>query len=95
MRTFVIVLLVVVGLIFLGGAIDIGGAPVFQHIDTALHTNFLMQIHSALFSLIYRGERSLDSGIQRTQGELEEFSHRPIGIDKQRKYKDLDKASDY
>ena len=95
MRALIIVLFVVLGLIFLGGAFNIGGAPIFGHIDAVLDTNLFMKIHYTFFSLIYRGERSLDSGINSTREDLEEFSKRPIGIDNPQKYEDLDKASDY
>ena len=95
MRTIIVVLLVVLGLIFLGGAFNIGGAPIFGHIDAALNTNLFMKIHYAFFSFISRGERSLDASVTRTREDLEEFSKRPIGIDNPEKYKNLDKASDY
>jgi hypothetical protein len=95
MRALIIVFFVVLGVIFLGGAFNIGGAPIFGHVDAVLDTNLFMQIHYTFFSLIYRGERSLDSGVMRTQDDLEEFSKRPIGIDNPETYRNLDNASDY
>ena len=95
MRALIIVFFVVLGIIFLGGAFNLGGAPIFGHIDAILDTNLLMDIHYAVFGLIYRGERSVDSGLRRTQDDLQEFSKRPIGIDNQEKYRKLNKASDY
>lgn len=95
MRALIIVFFVVLAVIFLGGAFNIGGAPIFGHIDAVLDTDLLMRVHYTVFGLIYRGERSLDSGIKRTHDDVEEFSKRPIGIDNPEKYRQLDSASDY
>jgi hypothetical protein len=92
MRTFVGVLVVVLLVIFLGGAVNLGGAPIFGHIDNVLGISLFMPIHYYTFWLLYRGEGSLRSGLGRTDSEIREFQRAPAGIDNQQKYRQLDDA---
>ena len=94
MRALILVVLVILAIIFLGGGVNLGKAPLFGHIDAVLGTNALMNMHYAIFSWLYRGERSVAEGIGRTGGDIDEFTKRPLGIDNPKKYRQLDRALD-
>lgn len=95
MRWFIIVFGIIFLVIFVGGAINIGDKPIFGHIDSILGTTALMRLHQVTFFILYRGEGSIGEGIDRTDEDLRDFSERPLGIDKAKKYRTLDSASDY
>lgn len=95
MKWFVLVFAILFGVIFLGGAVDLGSRPLFGHIDAILGTNALMSVHYGIFSFMYRGEDSTSEGLSRSQDDIEEFSERPLGIDNKKKYRELKDASDY
>ena len=92
MRALIIIILVVVGIIFVGGGINIGSAPVFQHIDAVLRTDFLMRVHYTTFYFLYRGEHSVGEGFSRTKSDVHEFEQRPAGIDNKAARDKLDEA---
>ena len=92
MRALIIVVIVVFGIIFVGGALNLDGAPIFAHIDRLLGTDFLMQMHYAAFFWLYRGEECVGAGVRRTEQDIEEISVRYFGIDKEKKYRQLDDA---
>ena len=91
MRTFGFVLLVFLVVVFIGGYINIGGAPIFWHIDAALGTDVLMELHHGVFFFLYGSS----SRLTHTTEKLKEFQETPLGIDKKRKYRQLDDASRY
>jgi len=93
MRAFIFVLVVVLALIFVGGGVPIGRDTIFGHIDSMLGTTALMNLHHAVFSLLYRGEETLESGVVKTDRDVKEFQERPIGIDNKGKYRLLDEAA--
>ncbi|GEM_PF-836364 len=95
MRWFIIVFATIFAVIFIGGAIDIGGKPIFGHIDTVLGTTALMGLHQGTFFILYRGEGTIGDGLDQTEDDVKEFSERPLGFDKAETYRKLDKASDY
>jgi hypothetical protein len=95
MRWFIIVFGIIFFVVFIGGAINVGEKPIFGHIDSILGTTALMRLHYVTFSLLYRGEHSLGEGLDRTDEDLRDFSKRPMGFDKAKKYRTLDSASDY
>jgi succinate-acetate transporter protein len=92
MRALIITVVVILGIIFLGGAVNLGSAPLFGHIDAVLGANVLMPIHYGVFWLLYRGQATLANGTGRTRDNVREFEKRPIGIDKEKKYQQLDEA---
>jgi hypothetical protein len=93
MRLAIVVVGVVLAVILACGAINIGGAPIFGHMDEVAGTYFFMAIYNNIFFFLHRGEDSVTSGLEKTETEIEEFSKRPAGIDNSRKYRQLDKAA--
>ncbi len=92
MRALIIVILVVLGIIFVGGGINVGGAPIFHHIDSVLRTHFFMSVHYRTFYFLYRGEHSVGEGLSRTQSDVREFEKHPAGIDNRAIRERLDEA---
>ncbi len=45
-----IIIIAVAAILYVGGAVDIGGSPIFEHIDTAIGATVLMDTHEAIFS---------------------------------------------
>ncbi len=93
MRTFIIVVLIIIAAIYLGGAVNVGSRPLFAHIDSLIGAHVFMRIHYGLFFLIYRGEAAIESGLDKADEDIQDFSERPIGIDKKKKYRQLDEAA--
>jgi len=93
MKTAIVVVCIIVAVIFLGGAVSIGGAPVFGHIDRLLKTDVLMNVYRTAFFFFYSAEESVESGLERTDSKLREFQERPAGIDKKEKDKQLEDAT--
>lgn len=95
MRYFIIVFAIIFGFIFVGGYVNLGGAPVFAHMDRMLGTNMFMKMHKTTFFFLYRGGHDVRDGVRRTEEDLKDFEQRPLGIDRKREYKRLDEASQY
>lgn len=55
--TFIAVL-IVLGLVYWGGAVTVREAPIFQHIDEKLGTTFFMGSHNRLMNVFRRGPKS-------------------------------------
>lgn len=89
MRTLAIVLAIFLAVVFIGGAVNLGRAPLFQHIDTALDTDVLMDLHYGVYFFLNKGGREYE----RTTEKVREFQDKPIGIDNKRKYRQLDDAA--
>jgi hypothetical protein len=94
MRALIIVIFALLAIIFVGGSLNVGGAPIFQHLDSLLHTDVLMDLHSSVFYFLYRGEYSAGEGLSRTKSDLEQFQQKPAGIDKRGYQRKIDKASE-
>ena len=47
-----IVVVAVIGVVYLGGAIEIGGKPLFGYIDSAIGTTVFMGIHNTMMNLV-------------------------------------------
>ncbi|MBM3302412.1 MAG: hypothetical protein FJY85_20980 [Deltaproteobacteria bacterium] len=62
MRNYGLIILVVVivlgAIVYLGGAVSVGGKPVFQYLDSALGTDFFMFCHYRLLFTLTRREGS-------------------------------------
>jgi hypothetical protein len=95
MRTVIIVIVILFGVLLLGGSISLGGQPLFGHLDSMIGASFFMDIHMAAFSFLYGGAQAVEDEFEETDSGLNEFSERPIGIDNKKKYKQLDEASQY
>jgi hypothetical protein len=94
MRALIIVIFALLAIIFVGGSLNIGGAPIFQHLDSLLHTDVLMDLHSSIFYFFYRVEHSAGEGLSRTKSDLEQFQQKPVGLDKRGYQRKIDKASE-
>jgi len=93
MKTGIIVVCIVVAVMFLGGAVNIGGAPVFGHIDNFLGVHALMNAHRSVFFFLHKGQEVLESESERAGSTVNEFQERPVGIDNKGKYRQLDEAA--
>lgn len=93
MKALIITVIVILLVIFVGGAVPLGGASLFEHIDSVLGVDALMRVHYATFWLLYRGEASPGSGISRTRKDIQDFEKAPVGFDKQKTYRKLDEAA--
>jgi len=47
-----------ISIIYIGGAVPIGGAPIFYHLDVKFNTHAFMRTHIKVMSLFRRHERS-------------------------------------
>lgn len=92
MRIAIVIVAVALAVIFFGGAVNLGSAPLFGHIDRVLGTTALMDLHYKVFSMIYRGEGAVGEEYQRTRGTVDELE-RKAEFGKTQKYRQLDKAS--
>ena len=93
MKALIITVIVILLVIFVGGAVPLGGASLFERIDSLIGTNALMGLHYATFWIIYRGEATPGSGITRTEKDIRQFEEAPVGFDKKKTYKKLDEAA--
>ncbi len=92
MRSIITAVVIALAVVFAGGVINIGGAPLFARVDGLIGTHLFMNVHRSCFFFLYRGEAALDYGVGKTKAEVDEFSKRPIGIDRQKQYQKLDEA---
>jgi hypothetical protein len=93
MRTAIVVIAIILALVLLGGVVNLGGAPIFRHIDSVLGTNVLMTAHNTLFFFLHRAQQRIEEQSSRAGEELEKFQEEPIGIDTKGRYKKLDDAA--
>ncbi len=56
-----IAVLVVVGIVYWGGAIKVGDAPIFYHLDQKLGTTFFMRSHLRLINVFRHGPKDKKS----------------------------------
>ena len=95
MRTYIMIIVLVVAVIFLGGVVNVGGRPIFAQIDRLIGANVLMTVHHGFFFFVESGEERVYSDLEKTGEDIREFSKKPIGIDNEKKYRELDSALDY
>ncbi len=94
MRVAILVIAIILLVIFLGGAVKLGKAPLFGHIDSVLGTTALMRLHYTVFSVIYHGKESAGEFGEGTRSEIDDMAKK-AEFGKKQNYKRLDKASDY
>ncbi len=70
MRTLIIVVLAVLAIIFVAGTLNVGGAPIFFHLDSMLDTDLFMDLHDSIFFFVYRWKDRADSGLSRAKSDL-------------------------
>ncbi len=93
MRTLIVVVLAVLAIIFVAGAVNIGGAPIFYHLDSVLNTDFFMDLHDSIFFSIYRWKDSADTELSGAKSNLQKFEEKPLGIDKRGYKRKIDEVS--
>jgi hypothetical protein len=91
MRTVAIVLAIFLAVVFIGGAVKLGGVPLFERVDVALNTDVLMDLHHGIFFFLHEGEGEYQNASQR----VKQFEEKPIGIDNKKHYRQLDQAAKY
>ncbi len=95
MKAAAIIVMSILGLILIGGSVNVGGGPVFWHIDGLIGSDVLMPVYDYTFGLMLESGRSAKSAVDQTDRNVDDFQERPIGIDNKSKYRRLDEASDY
>jgi hypothetical protein len=93
MRTVIVALVIALVVIFVGGSLRVGGDSIFGHIDSVVGAPVLTGIYRTVFFFLYKGVAAVESEVSETNEELKEFQERPLGIDKQKTYRQLDDAA--
>jgi hypothetical protein len=93
MRAAIVVIVIILAIVLIGGVVNLGGAPIFRHIDSVLGTNVLMTAHYTLFFFLHSAQQRVEEESARANKELKDFQEKPIGIDKKGHYQKLDEAS--
>lgn len=93
MKAVVVVLVVILALVFLGGAIRVGGDSLLGHVDSVLGITLFSDVYYTLFFFMHEGVDRVESGYKNTDRELRDFQKKPLGFDKQRKYRELNDAA--
>ncbi len=93
MRTVIVIVVILLAIVFVGGVLNIGGRPLFGHMDRIIGKSLFMDIHRSCFFFLYRGHRTMDMGVDKTKSDLGEFGKRPIGIDREKQHRDLKDAA--
>lgn len=95
MKSVVIVLVVILALVFLGGAIRVGGDSLLGHLDSALGITVFSDAYYTLFFFMHEGVDAVQSEYTKTNRELRDFQQKPLGFDKKKKYRELNDAAKY
>jgi hypothetical protein len=93
MRTAVVVIVIILAIVLLGGVVNLGGAPIFRHIDSVLGTNVLMTAHNTVFFFLHRAQQRIEEQSSMAGEELKKFQEEPLGIETKGRYQKLDDAS--
>ena len=93
MRTAVVVIVIILAIVLLGGIVNLGGAPIFRHIDSVLGTNVLMTAHNTVFFFLHRAQQRIEEQSSMAGEELKKFQEEPLGIETKGRYQKLDDAS--
>jgi hypothetical protein len=88
MRTLGIVIVIFLAVVYLGGAVNLSGAPLFAYLDSVLGVDAFMAVYYGVFFFLQKGEREFE----RTTEKVRAFQERPVGIDNMQKYRQLDDA---
>jgi hypothetical protein len=93
MRTAIVVIAIILAIVLLGGVVNLGGAPIFRHVDAVLGTDVLMPAHNSMFFFLHRAQQRMEEQSSKAGEGLQKFQEEPIGIDKKGHYKKLDEAA--
>lgn len=95
MKAFIIILIAVLALLFVGGAIRVGGDSLLGHVDSTLGITGFTDLYDTVFFFMRRGIESVEHEYKKTDQELKDFQDKPLGFDKKKTYRRLDDASKY
>ena len=93
MRTAIVVIVIILAIVLLGGVVNLGGAPIFSHVDSVLGTDVLMTAHNTVFFFLHRAQKRIEEQSSKTGEDLKKFQEEPLGIETKGRYKKLDEAS--
>jgi len=93
MRAAIVVIVIVLAIILIGGVVNVGGAPIFSHIDSLLGTDVLMTAHNTLFFFLHGVRQTIEDESSGAVTKVKKFQEEPLGIDKKGRYQKLDEAS--
>ena len=93
MRTAIVVIVIILAIVLLGGVVNLGGAPIFSHIDSVLGTDVLMTAHNTIFFFLHRAQQRIEEQSSKAGEEVKKFQEEPLGIETKGRYKKLDDAS--
>lgn len=93
MRTAIVVIVIILAIVLLGGVVNLGGAPIFSHVDSVLGTDVLMTAHNTMFFFLHRAQQRIEEQSSKTGEDLKKFQEEPLGIETKGRYKKLDDAS--
>ncbi|MGO9568990.1 MAG: hypothetical protein ACLP5H_15755 [Desulfomonilaceae bacterium] len=93
MRTAIIVIVIILAIVLLGGVVNLGGAPIFSHIDSVLGTDVLMSAHNTIFFFLSRAQHRVEEESSKAGEEVKKFQEEPLGIETKGRYKKLDDAA--
>ena len=72
------VILLVLGIIYLGGALQVKGAPVFVHVDKALHTQAFMGTYYKLISIFHKKRSSEEDEWTKNYQDFDKVLHKTV-----------------
>ena len=93
MRTAIVVIVIILAIVLIGGVVNVGGAPIFRHIDSVLGTDVLMTAHNTLFFFLHRAQQRIERESSRAGEKVKKFQEEPLGIETKGRYQKLDEAS--
>ncbi len=89
MRALAIIMSLVLVITFAGGYFAIGQSPLFEKIDDATGSTYLMDVHHGIFYFLYDNKDSKKA----PDSTIKQFQETPLGFDKEKKYRQLDEAA--
>ena len=92
MRTAIVVIVIILAIVLLGGVVNLGGAPIFSHVDSVLGTDVLMTAHNTVFFFLHRAQQRIEDQSSKTGEYLKKFQEEPLGIETKGRYQKLDDA---
>jgi len=95
MKAFIIILIAVLAVLFVGGAIQVGGDSLLGHVDSALGITGFTDLYYTVFFFMRKGIESVELEYRKTDQELRDFQDKPLGFDKKKAYRQLDDAAQY
>ena len=79
MRTAIVVIAIILAIVLLGGVVNLGGAPIFSHVDSVLGTDVLMTAHNTMFFFLHRAQQRIEETIVQGWRRLEKIPREAAG----------------